>query len=540
MKSSLNGLKYLIAILLLMFYSCAQQIPPDGGLRDEIAPKIVGSKPLNETKKFNSKKIEIEFDEYIQIKENKNIIISPKPKLKPNILVNGKKVEIEFQEKALDSNTTYIINFSNAIADIHEGKILESYKYALTTGEHLDSNSIDGIVIDAETNEPQKEITVGLSIWEENKDSIFFKKSISYISRTNEQGNYSITNLPNKKFELFAFKDINNNNQLDKSEPIGFIDSCLEIGTKEYGQIKIKLFKQPEHETDKLLDTLHNQIGIYKFIIYNYKYTKINLNNSLSNSYIKVIKHPEGFDTLVAYTHILKDSNISNTFIRTVDDKVDTFSIQGARSKNKKFEAPEFKINPPTKPSDSVVISSRTPIQKINISSIKLKKDTIQLDSLKLIKIDAFNYYLKNKLETDYAYQFNISDSAFETIYGQYNKAINQLISIPKEENFGGILITNTIQKDSNLLIQLVEKSDPKKVVYSTRLNKELISIKHVKPGIYLLRIVKDSNKNTIWDNGNILYKLQAEPIKYLNNEITIKAYWDIEILLTKDDFIFN
>lgn len=531
-------IKYLCVLACFIITSCAQQIPPTGGDKDEIPPKVIGTKPINQTSNFKEKKITIEFDEFIQIKENKNIIISPKPNTKTQIISDGKKLIFEFKEKDLDTNTTYTISLINAIADIHEGKLLNEYQYVFSTGNFIDTAQINGEVINSLSNQTENDYTVVLSKYKNNKDSNYYKKNISYITKTNEAGKFSFKNIPIDSFEVFAFNDKNNNNTLDKNEENGFASNVVISNIEK--AIKIVSFKQDDHEMDKLLDTIKINPFIHQFVVFNYTNFKIN-KPSRESFYLRPIKSASNYDTITVFNLATKDTiGASSYLIKTNNNKLDSIRIIGKKSRDKRFDRIEIQITPITKPDDSIYIQTNLPIKLINKERLTLKQDTIYIDTINLIRKDDFTMIVTNRLEPNKTYNLEIRDSSIQSIYNQYNTNKKQIIIPAKKEDFGGIQIKNIEMNDSNILIQIVDSKDFSKVIYNNYLDKKQYNIENLTPGTYKIRFVKDSNKNGYWDNGDILKQKQPELICYLKDEINIKAYWDIEIVIKKDDIIFN
>ena len=145
-----------LCFVSVLLSSCAIQVPPNGGPKDEKAPELLGSKPANKTTSFTADKIIIRTDEYIQIKDPSQILISPLINPKPTISTNGKNIEIEFLLGKPKLNTTYTINFGNSIADIHEGVQMPPFTYVFSTGNYLDSNQIKVKTLEAKTGLPLK------------------------------------------------------------------------------------------------------------------------------------------------------------------------------------------------------------------------------------------------------------------------------------------------------------------------------------------------------------------------------------------------
>ncbi|MBC8488446.1 MAG: Ig-like domain-containing protein, partial [Bacteroidetes bacterium] len=221
---------YLLAVSLFLTM-CANPVSPTGGPKDTQQPVVVKSEPPLYTKNFSSKKIRIYFDEFIVLNDIKNqVIISPPMLEMPEFKTRGKSVLIELKEE-LNENTTYNIFFGDGIADLTENNPVINFRYVFSTGDILDSLSIEGNVNNAFSMQPEEDINVMLYI--DNSDTVVFD-SVPYVlkpyymTKTNASGNYVLSNLPDHKFKIFALKDVNSNLLYDQpNEEIAFIDSLI-------------------------------------------------------------------------------------------------------------------------------------------------------------------------------------------------------------------------------------------------------------------------------------------------------------------------
>ncbi|MFC2104045.1 Ig-like domain-containing protein [Bacteroidota bacterium] len=224
--NSIPKVIYLLLFAIFSFSQCAKQVAPTGGPKDKDHPLIVKIEPLDYTVNFDSKKISITFDEFIQLEDlNNNLVISPPVDEKPDIRVKGKALIIEFLEDLKDS-TTYNIYFGNSVQDYNEGNPIENFQYVLSTGTYIDSLSIAGQVINSYNLLPEEGVYVML--YKEFEDSIPIKQIPLYISKTNAEGFFQINNMSNNNFKLFCLRDFNKNYLFDLSnEDIAFIDSLV-------------------------------------------------------------------------------------------------------------------------------------------------------------------------------------------------------------------------------------------------------------------------------------------------------------------------
>src|SRR4051812_16896485 len=184
---------------------CANIIPPTGGPRDSLPPKLVSVNPRDSARNFNGKKIVLEFNEFVQIDNiQENLLVSPVPKINPIVDSKLRTVTVTVKD-TLQPNTTYAINFGNAIKDINEGNVLKDFTYRFTTGTHLDSLRLTGKVIIAKTGKNDSTLIVMLHTSQD--DSAVIKEKPRYIAWVQKDGSFTFNNLPSGSFAMFALKD---------------------------------------------------------------------------------------------------------------------------------------------------------------------------------------------------------------------------------------------------------------------------------------------------------------------------------------------
>ena len=173
-------------IIATIIASCARMGQPDGGWYDDEPPRIIGSTPEDGATGVKEKKITIQFDEYIKVDNaTEKVIVSPPQLEMPEIKVAGKKIVVELKD-TLKPNTTYTIDFSDAISDNNEGNPLGNYTFTFSTGEQIDTFEVAGNVLDASNLEPVKGIQVGL--YDDLSDTVFRKKPLLRVARTDGRG----------------------------------------------------------------------------------------------------------------------------------------------------------------------------------------------------------------------------------------------------------------------------------------------------------------------------------------------------------------
>lgn len=223
---SLKGIGGVLSLLLTVVIggvltSCARMGNPDGGWYDETPPKVLGATPADKATDVKAQKVKISFDEFVKIDNpTENVIVSPPQLQAPEIKATGKSIEVKLLD-SLKANTTYTIDFSDAISDNNEGNPLGNYTYSFSTGAEIDTMEVSGYVVAAENLEPVKGILVGL--YANLADSAFEKQPMLRVSRTDSRGHFVIKGVKRGTYRVYALQDVDGNYQFNqKSEMIAF------------------------------------------------------------------------------------------------------------------------------------------------------------------------------------------------------------------------------------------------------------------------------------------------------------------------------
>ena len=210
-----------ICCIALAVVGCARMGQPDGGWYDDDPPKVLGCTPADQATNVTTKKITILFDEYIKLTDATNKVIVSPPQLEvPDIKAAGKKIVVELQD-SLMPNTTYTIDFSDAISDNNENNPMGNYTYSFSTGEQIDTFEVSGYVLDASNLEPIKGIMVGL--YNDLADSAFQTKPLLRVSRTDGSGHFVVKGVAPGTYRAYALQDADGDFRFSqKSEMIGF------------------------------------------------------------------------------------------------------------------------------------------------------------------------------------------------------------------------------------------------------------------------------------------------------------------------------
>ena len=216
-----NRMLWLPLLAVLAVVSCAKMGQPDGGWYDETPPVIVRTTPQDQGTNIKDKKISIYFNEYIKVDNpTEKVVISPPQIEQAEIVASGKKIAVELKD-SLKPNTTYTVDFSDAITDNNEGNPLGNYTYTFSTGGHIDTMQVAGYVLNAQNLEPIKGILVGL--YNNLSDTIFTKEPMLRVSRTDSRGKFIIKGVAPGDYRIYALQDADNNYVFNqKSEQLAF------------------------------------------------------------------------------------------------------------------------------------------------------------------------------------------------------------------------------------------------------------------------------------------------------------------------------
>ena len=235
---------FLLLIGAIGHSGCANIVPPTGGPRDTIPPRLIFVTPGDTTKHFNTNKIVFNFDEYIDPKDIRTeLIVSPVPKVDPIVDSKLKTLTVKIKD-TLEPNTTYALDFGKSVRDYNEGNILKNFRYVFSTGDHIDQGSLGGTVVVAQTGKVDSTLTVLLHRkWDspdglKKNDSAVFKDGDSaiakdrprYITRLDTNGRFFFRNLKPGRYTVYAMKDEGGQHKyLSRSQLFAFADSPVVI-----------------------------------------------------------------------------------------------------------------------------------------------------------------------------------------------------------------------------------------------------------------------------------------------------------------------
>ncbi|MBR9998067.1 MAG: Ig-like domain-containing protein [Cyclobacteriaceae bacterium] len=563
----MKGFPYLLIFILAGVYvlsRCASIKPPTGGPMDTIPPILVRSIPENKSLNYKGKSVRLVFDEYLKIQDlTKQLIVTPLIESDYESKIRKNSIDLTFPEP-FDDSTTYTFNFQTAIQDITEGNVTEDNVLAFSTGDYIDSISVNGKIRDLFTNEPVEDYNVCLY---NAADTLhIFNSKPLYLTRTNEEGVYQIENIKNGYYRMYAYNDINSNLICDiPREKFGFDGDTLDL-TRNIDSLMLNVYYL---DLRPLEIQREGPAGLYY---------EIKLNKNIVGYEVKVpdttltVYHNFGeekstvrfYDTFQDMDSILYYFSAQDS----LDQKVhDTLYIKFTESKRKKIDY-TYAFKPKDKENVTDDFNGQITFNKpsffIPRDSIYFKYDSITYqfippDSIRAanerkdkyqFEIDLFlTEYLENISRSDTVVLqvrrdrqadgpgLNASSKKQQSVNLRFERGsfvsaeqdtlpeLNFQYSKLKSENYG--IIRGRVMSDfSNFTIQLLDKQGF--MVLQEIHSKSEYSFNHVKPGEYRIRVFIDNNNDGKWDPGNVFELKEPEDVYFLDELISVRANWEI------------
>lgn len=514
--------------IILGLIGCATVVRPSGGPKDETPPAVVKSKPNNFSSSFADKEINITFNEFISLTDiNNQLVISPPVEKKPDVVLKGKTIRIRFDE-ALKKETTYTLNFGNAIKDFTEGNILENYKFVFATGNELDSLAIYGQVRDAYLGENTKGALVLLYRDHPNyTDSVPYQSLPDYFSKTNSDGGFEISNISEGQYHIFALADQNSNYLFDiNTEKIAFLDRLIQ--PVDSAVIALSMFQ--ESQDIVFLGGINSSYGQI-----NLSFSQAPQKLAVRSNAPEIVLIPDmrtPADSVICWVNPSKLDSI-NVFLEA-DNISDTSKISF-----RKFSAQVFK---PTYDGGRNLNPNEWPriVANIPFSTTENTLDELQLFSgeksipFTIKKENDFSYQINFEKNEDKKYQLKCYPKAFQDIFGNTNDSLSFDFRTGLPNEFANLIISLEHKNNAPKIVQLLDKKK-NLIKYVEITNEKIVTFDMLTPGDYIVRVIEDINENHKWDSGNYLKKLQAEKIYYYDQGIKLRSNWDFEIDMTLD-----
>ena len=461
----------LLIILILkipVLPGCANIIPPQGGPRDSLPPQLIKASPGDSTRNFNGNRITFSFNEFVDLQNiQENLLVSPSPQKNPDVKSKLNTVTVVIKD-SLESNTTYSLNFGNAIKDYNEGNVMKGFTYIFSTGRYIDSLELHGKVVLAETGKTDSTLIVILHTSDE--DSAVVNEKPRYIARLDGKGNFIFKNLPPKTFFLYALKDEGGTHRyFNDKQLFAFADSPVVVQSK----------KEP--------------VTLYAFASKQASAAPTGLPSLNAGSRRKLIA--ESVDKRLKFQTNLTNNqqDLQGNFIMTFEQPLRLFDSSKIRLYTDSVfnPVPQYKFE---KDSNNRKVQLTISWKENTLYHIILQKDFAEDSSgKKLLKTDTLSFKTKKLAE-----------------YGSLQLKFRNL-DLSKNP---------VLQFISN---DFIYKSFP---LSSSSFSQQLFL-----PGEYELRILYDENKNGAWDPGQFFGKhKQPEIVKPVERKISVKPAWQNEV----------
>lgn len=549
---------------MIFSHSCANTTtPPSGGPKDTIPPLVTEIYPaLGQTNVPTHKtKLEIKFNEYVVVKDPKSLFLSPPLEKAAQFKMKGKGIVVFF-ENDLDSNKTYTLDLTNAIADNNEGNMFPGFTMVFSTGDKIDSMMVTGVVQDCNTLQPIKGATVML--YKDHADSAVFLKRPDAAVKTDDWGFFCLRNIQDTIYRMYAVIDENSNNKYEaESEKIAFIDTLIrpvnivndtlpEMLKYDMKDTLSCLARKTEYELNVFREKPTKQMIVNKerigertaYITFMAPYAQIDSIwikgvpaeklitqfNIVQDSLEIWVNDPKPQpDTLFLNVKYMKTDTLGmlNSFTEVVKlnkprasligksakkdiKKEDTTCVFTLTAKPENVEqygfVMEFKYPVVKSAFDSLIFRSINPRQQENIGKYKVIQDTLNLRKYTIMPVD--------KLQAGWEYFLKVPHRKFMDINGFYNDSTEVKVSLPSDDKLSSISTVMTGVNNKYIVDLLDEKRTT--VLRSYIIDKDqTLLFPYLKSGKYAIRITEDKNRNGLVDTGNLLEHRQPEKVRF-------------------------
>ena len=549
----------------MMFPSgCANTTtPPSGGPKDTIPPVLVKTSPLPGTVNVPTHKTQVKFtfDEYVVVKDPNGIFLSPPLEKKPKYKISGKSIIVSF-ESDLDTNTTYTLDITGAVVDNNESNPYEGFTLVFSTGSQIDSMCLTGLIQDCNTLMPIKGATVLL--YKDHADSAIFLHRPDAAARTDDWGFFSVRNIKDTVYRVYALKDANNNNIYEPdNESVGFLDKPFRPVTVfndslyEFKKFNMKdtalcLARKTDVELNVFREKPSKQFIVKKervgartaYLTFMAPGAKVNSMKIRGLPAEKLIsqfnpqqdslelwvndqrKMPDTLQLQINYdkTDTLGKLVPTDELVKLALDKKMKAEMQKSSQRDIKHEDTiavykhevdattveqygftlEFKYPLIQEAWDSLTFRSVNPRQQEKMERFTVTQDP---HNLRLYTIMP-----REKLQPGFDYYLKVPYRKFRDVNGYYNDSTEMKVTLPTDEKLSSISFELSKVKNRYIIDLLTEKRD--KVIRSFTVNSDqTVLFPYVKAGKYCVRITEDRNGNGLVDTGSILEHRQPEKV---------------------------
>jgi hypothetical protein len=519
--------------------ACATIVAPQGGPKDEKPPGLVADETTpNLQTNFKKQRIELTFDEWVQVQDVFNqVLVSPPLRYPYKVSLKRKTVRFDFDEKeVLRDSATYTINFGAAVKDLTEKNSAENLRFVFSTGPYIDSLSLRGVIVDAVTAEPVKGAL--FMLYDNLADSVVRTERPFYFAKADDKGNFKIENVKAGEFKGFALVDADLNYLFNQAgEKIGFPESNITISADTSQALLIRLFE--ETKPLQILEADATRYGRLKLAFNQTPPTDLSL--SYSEVGQQVVYEYEKDSLLVWYDnpgslpwelYVRYDTVLNDTARVRVLDRA--LFVREAKLTEAGRRNPGAIRATPGQP---VRVRFSHPIMAVNDSLIQLLEDTTLTSVIPDLRIDSI---ARRELTLNYPfkyvtpYEWLILPGALTDMYGLTNAdTIRKSLQSALLKDFGNMqLRADSLEAGVNYVIQVLNPDGSVLQTFQTQGQAAFEkNISTLPPGQYSLRVIADTNDNGRWDPGHYDTRRQPERIRVTKLE-ALRANWDLEVVV--------
>lgn len=579
-----------MAAILLLAGACANIGNPSGGPRDEDPPMFVSANPAPGSRNVTKTRMTLTFNELVNVKDAfQKVVVSPPSRQVPKVTSVGRRVNITFD--SLQPNTTYTVDFADAIEDNNEANKLQGFSYTFSTGEELDSLRISGMVLDSRNLEPRQGILVG--VHSNLSDTAFTRLPMLRVAKTDDYGRFSIRGLKAGTYRVFALDDKDNDYKYgNPEEDLAFYEltvspsaESVEASDTTYNSLTgevdtvVSRMRTRFLPNDILLRTFNSQVrpqylSKYERLDSTRVFFKLNTRPETMPS-LKVID-PEGEslsgavlerslanDSLVFWLPprlVSVDSlRIAATYERTDSTGALALSTDTLRFFTNRPKAPKKKKKEKKReisPEDSIKLITTAVTFSASTQDVD-KPVEIEFET-PLSRLDTAAFILESKVDTvwrrapgnfrflprdsvsprhfriEYPWQYGttyriLADTlAAMSIYGKPTRPLTHEFTTKKEEDYCSLTLNlSGMDSDIPAFVELLSASDA--VMKSEPVTNGSVTFRYLTPGKYYARVIEDFNGNGLYDTGNYELGLEPDLAYYYPKMINIKKNWDKE-----------
>jgi len=560
-----------ILIVSLALISCANRgMGPQGGPKDSIPPVALKSEPELGALEFKGKRIEITFNEHLQLNDlGNNLLMSPPQQNPPDVKARGKKLVVQFQDTLLD-NTTYTIDFGSAVCDYTEKNPIHGFYFYFSTGTEIDTLEWVGRVFDAENLNPLSGISVG--IHSNLSDTAFVRHTFLRMAKTDTAGMFRISNIHPGTYRLYAVNDISRDYRLTIGEALAFADDpipvyhapsdsdSLHLSTMFlFSESQQKLYMQrmlrdQQHCVQLLFSSSPDSVPRWRVMRPSEVDSTRNDSTWIDPSPYIFTRYSKHLDTVSLWLTdsiaILQDTLYLETRYRRTDSLynlewcTDTlravYRAPKLNSKAKEAKEREERNRRLTLKTnarknfeiyDTLRLTCATPIASILLDSIRIveKVDTgYRKIPFTIAPYDTLPMELLflAALKEGKQYELRMDSGTLHDVYGTTHVKANYPLQVKTKEDYSTLRVT-LIPFVPKARIQVLNAKD--QVVRELPANAAGTLFEYLKPDAYYMRLYIDENGDGKWTTGSWERKRQPEPVYYNPNKIQTKANWDFE-----------